>query len=120
METGCRFANNDQEKTAMPEALKILIMIAVIVAVLYLALRIAGWQMRKACDFIIEDLRTREALDPSSAVTVTCASNPLLRIGLRDYRPRALEYLVQQDVVRVLEGGRYYLREGYKLDGQNG
>jgi len=104
----------------MPEALKILIMVVVIVGALYLALRITGWQMRKACDFIIEDLRTRKALDPSSAVDVPYATNPLLRIGLRDYRPRALEYLVQQDVVRVLEGGRYYLREGHKLSAQEG
>jgi hypothetical protein len=41
----------------------------------------------------------------------------MFHIGLRDYRPKALNALLENDVVRMLEGGRYYLREGHKLTG---
>jgi CheY-like chemotaxis protein len=53
--------------------------------------------------------------ETASAVALPYAKSPLLRIGLRDYRPSALEELIKQDVVRALDGGRYYLREGYTL-----
>lgn len=99
----------------MPETFKTILMILVTVGALILALRIAGWKMKKACDFIVRDLKEKNALDPASSVELPYAKNPLINIGLRDYRPRALEELVKRDVVRMLEGGRYYLREGHKL-----
>jgi hypothetical protein len=99
----------------MPEAIKIILMILVAIGALILALRIAGWKMKKAGDFIIRDLKEKKALDPASAVELPYCKNPLFNIGLRDYRPRALEELVKHDIVRMLEGGRYYLREGHKL-----
>jgi hypothetical protein len=38
---------------------------------------------------------------------------------LKDYRPKALEELVKHDVVRMVEEGRYYLREGHQLSTSN-
>jgi hypothetical protein len=99
----------------MSETVKTIIMIFVALGAIFLALRIAGWKMKKACDFIIRDLRERKALDPASAVTLPYMKSSMLNIGMKDYRPRALEELVKLDAVRVLEGGRYYLREGHKL-----
>jgi hypothetical protein len=99
----------------MPEALKTILFILFVIGALFLALRIAGWKMKKACDFIIRDLKEKQAFDPASAVELPYAKNPTINVGLKDYRPKALEELFKQDVVRMLEGGRYYLREGYKL-----
>ncbi len=99
----------------MSETFKTIFMILAAVGAVILALRIAGWKMKKAGDFIIRDLKEKKALDPASAVELPYCKNPLFNIGLRDYRPRALEELVKHDVVRMLEGGRYYLREGHKL-----
>lgn len=98
----------------MSETFKTILMILVAFGAVILALRIAGWKMKKACDFIVWDLKQKKALDPASAVALPYAKSPLINIGLRDYRPRALDELVKSDVVRMLEGGRYYLREGYK------
>ena len=100
----------------MPEALKTVLFILFAVGAVILALRIAGWKMKKACDLIIRDLKEKKAIDPASAVALPYAKSPMINIGLRDYRPRALEELVKNDVVRMLEGGRYYLREGHKLE----
>ena len=99
----------------MSETFKTILMILVAIGAVILALRIAGWKMKKAGDFIIQDLKEKKAFDPASAVELPYCKSPLLNIGLRDYRPRALEELVKHDVVRMLEGGRYYLREGHKL-----
>jgi hypothetical protein len=99
----------------MSETLKTIIMILVAIGALVLAMRIAGWKMKKACDFIVRDLKEKKAFDPTSAVDLPYAKSPMINIGLKDYRPRALEELIRQDVVRILEGGRYYLREGHRL-----
>ena len=99
----------------MPEAIKTIFFILFVIGALYLALRIAGWKMKKACDFIIRDLKEKKALDPASAVELPYAKSSMINIGLKDYRPKALEALFKQDMVRMLEGGMYYLIEGHKL-----
>lgn len=101
----------------MPEALKTILLILFVIGGLYFAFRITGWKMKKAGDFIIRDLQEKGALDPASAVELSYTKSPLLHIGMRDYRPQALQELMKQDIVRILEGGRYYLDESYKRDG---
>jgi hypothetical protein len=104
-----------REFTAMSETFKTILLILVAVGAVILALRIAGWKMKKACDFIVRDLKEKKALDPASAVELPYTKSQMINIGLKDYRPKALEELVKHDVVRMLDGGRCYLREGHKL-----
>lgn len=99
----------------MSETVKTVLMIFVAIGALLLALRIAGWKMKRASDFIIADLKAKKAFDPSSAVELPYTKTQLINIGLRDYRPKALEELIRLDVVRMLEGGRFYLKEGHVL-----
>lgn len=101
----------------MPETIKIILMIFIVIGALFFALRITGWKMKKAADFIISDLKLKKAVDPASAVELPYTKVRMLNVGLRDYRPRAIEELLKQDMVRMLEGGRYYLRSEYKLKG---
>jgi hypothetical protein len=98
----------------MAEILKTVMMIFVFIGTVLLALRISGWQIKKACDAIIGDLTHKKAFDPTSSVELPYAKGQLVNISLRDYRPKALEELLKLDVVRMLEGGRYYLREGHQ------
>lgn len=100
----------------MPETIKTILMIVVVIGSLFLAFRITGWKMKRACTFIIRDLEEKKAFDPSSAVELPYVKSRLINI-LRDYRPRAIEELLKDDVVRLLEGGRYYLRENPKRRG---
>ena len=67
--------------------------------------------MRKACLFILEDLKRQKALDPDSAVALPYAKRSALHFGLRDYRPNALSFLVKHDFIRVTEQGKCYLNE---------
>ena len=99
----------------MSETMKILLMVLLTIGALILTFRIAGWKMKKAGGFILRDLKEKKAFDPVSAVELPYCKNSLFHVGLRDYRPKALNALLENGDVRVLEGGRYYLREGYKL-----
>ena len=104
----------------MSETMKILLMVLFTIGALILTFRIAGWKMKKAGDFILRDLKKKKAFDPVSAVELPYCKASLFHVGLRDYRPKALNALVENGSVRVLEGGRYYLREGHKLTGTGG
>ena len=96
----------------MSQSAKTLLMVFLLIAAFILANIIAGKRMKKAADFIIRDLKEKKAFDPASAVMLPYSKSTAFRIGLKDYRSGALKQLVKYDVVRSLEGGRYYLRDG--------
>ncbi|MBN2437336.1 MAG: hypothetical protein JXL20_01920 [Deltaproteobacteria bacterium] len=104
----------------MSETMTILLMVLLTIGVFIITIHIAGWKMRRAGDFILRDLKEKKAFDPASAVELPYAKSSLFHFGLRDYRPKALNALMENGDVRVLEGGRYYLREGHRLTGTGG
>jgi hypothetical protein len=95
----------------MSQNMKTLLMVLIAIAAFILANIIAGRRMKKAADFIIRDLKERQAFDPASAVELPYSKGTAFRIGLKDYRPGALKQLVKYDVVRLSEEGKYYLRD---------
>ena len=101
----------------MSETMKIVLMVLITIGAFILTLRVASWKMKKASDFILRDLKEKKAFDPASAVALPYSKTSMFHIGMRDYRPKALNALVNHDDIRVVEGGRYYLREGHKLNG---
>jgi len=103
----------------MSETIKTILFILFVIGALFFAFRITGWKMKRAGDFIIRDLKGKKAFDPVSAVALPYTKSSPIHIGLRDYRPNALQELIKQDVVRMLEGERYYLRESHKLGGRD-
>jgi hypothetical protein len=70
------------------------------------------WRIKRACAFTVKDLERRNALDEKSAVELHYAKSNPLRIGMRDFRPKAVEYLVGQGVVGMTSEGKYYLKRG--------
>jgi hypothetical protein len=98
---------------------KTLLVVLIAIGAIFFALRLAVWQMKRACDFIIGDLKVKKALDPASAVALPYCKDRMFRIGFRDYRPRALKELVKQAIVRGQVDGKYYLREGHRLTGKD-
>jgi hypothetical protein len=95
----------------MIEAVQVILAIVIVVIVFILAKRVQGMKINRAFRIIVNDLKQQGALDPSTAVTLPYASPVLFRIGLRDYRPRALTYLVQSGIVGMTEQGRFYLKK---------
>ena len=94
----------------MSETIKIFFMFILLIAVLILVLRIAGWKLKSAADTIMKDLKKQKAFDPVSAVRLPYSKGTPFHLGLKDYRPKALELLIRQNLVQVLPEGKYYLR----------
>jgi hypothetical protein len=103
-------SNRKQEFAGMSETFKIFLMICCVIGTFILTLFIAGWKMKRAGDFIIRDLKEKKAFDPASSAELPYSKSSMFHLGLRDYRPKALEQLVKQDVIRWQEGNRYYLK----------
>jgi|Deesub1362A_J573_1020465.scaffolds.fasta_scaffold16110_2 hypothetical protein len=100
----------------MPEGLQMVLSSLALVAV-YLLTRVGiAWRIRRAARGIIRDLVQQGALDEITAVPLPYERRNWLRIGLRDFRPRALRELVAAGIVgRTLTGG-YFLRDHSLLE----
>ena len=70
------------------------------------------WRMKRACSYIIKDLERRHARDPASATGLPYATMDWLKIGLRDFRSKALASLVLNGVAAKTPDGKYYLLQG--------
>ena len=66
-------------------------------------------RVRRTATLIMRDLERQEAFDPGSAVDLPYAKPQYFRFGLRDYRPKALESLLQSGVIGKTETDKYYL-----------
>jgi hypothetical protein len=100
----------------MPEFVQIISGLLFLMVV-YILTRIGvARRIRHTAIRIIQDLERREAFDPNSAVELPFAKANRLRIGFRDYRPKALESLVQGHIVGRTQDGKCYLVERQNLD----
>jgi len=93
----------------MNETTEIIVGIGVLVAVYILTRHFHSWRYSRAYVFVINDLKKREALNPASAVELPYAKKSMLRMGTRDYRPKALEHLAMKQIIGMTAIGRYYL-----------
>ena len=95
----------------MSEYTQMFIVICMLFAVLMLTRKFHLWKIKRAYFSIVEDIKAKKAFDPKTAVDLSYARSPMFRVGLRDLRPLALEHLVQDNIVGVAEGGKYYLKD---------
>jgi hypothetical protein len=68
-------------------------------------------RIKSACAKTIKDLERQQAFDEKSAVELPYAKSQFLRIGLRDFRPKALESLLQGGIVEITGEGKYFLKK---------
>jgi hypothetical protein len=73
--------------------------------------KINTWRIKRAYMAIIKDLEKREAFDENSAISLPYVSQSIFRVGVRDFRPKALQFLVASDTVGVTQDGKYYLKK---------
>jgi hypothetical protein len=99
----------NKRRFLMPESMQIVIGIITVLVVYLLAMLGTGWWTKKVCLAIIRELEEKGALDAASAVDLPYTKANYLKIGYRDYRPKALEMLVLSEVVYKTLADRYYL-----------
>jgi len=68
-------------------------------------------RIKGACTRTIKDLERQQAFDEKSAVELSYAKSQFLRIGLRDFRPKAVESLLQGGIVGITVEGKYFLKK---------
>ena len=95
----------------MPETAELIVGIAILLTVITLTRRYHAWKIGRAYKLIIEDLKGKGALDAKSAVELPYARRRLVKMGVRDHLPMALDHLLFDNIVCMAENGRYYLND---------
>lgn len=94
----------------MSSTVQIVIGILLFVIAFILSQIITGRRIRSAGMRIVRELSEKRAYDVFSAVEPGFARSELIPRGLRDFRPRALEYLIRADIVGLSGSGKIYLK----------
>lgn len=92
-----------------------LIVVAIILA-MGVWLFVPGWMIRRAIPKVIKIFRQKNAVGIQNAKTLQelgLAPKPMLErmMSRRDYKPKALDFLVQARVVQVTEDNKLYITE---------
>ena len=95
----------------MSESTQIIVGVILLIGVYFLTRKFHAWQMSRAYNNVLKDLEQKEAFDHSSAVELPYTKVGLFRMGTRDYRPKAVQYMTQIGVAVMMADGRYYLKK---------
>jgi len=93
----------------MSEAAQIVIGILLLVGVYILTQAVVGYRIKRAARGVVRDLDFKKAYSAESAIELPYAKSNLFRIGVRDFRPKAVAALVQAGVIAKTAAGRYFL-----------
>lgn len=94
----------------MAESVQIFLAFGFMVAMYFVSRSIVARKLQKVSESIIKELESKEALDPFSAVELPYSKPDLFRLGMRDYSYKALEYMINEDVIVRTAQGKYYLK----------
>ena len=93
----------------MSDTTELILGIGALIVVIALTRKYHAWRFKRAFTFIIDDLKNKGAYSAHSAVDLPYAKRNLLRMGLRQHHPQALDNLILENIVAKTEDGRYYL-----------
>ncbi|MGD9411204.1 MAG: hypothetical protein PVJ54_05065 [Desulfobacterales bacterium] len=93
----------------MSETTQLILGITLLIVVIAMTRKYHAWRFKRAFIFIIDDLKNKGASSAHSAVDLPYARKNLLKMGMRQHRPQALNHLIMQNIVAKTEEGKYYL-----------
>ncbi len=95
------------------DSIALVLLLFLMAALFFISTRISIYMTKRAICKVVNIFRTNDAVDPSSAMplgTMGLSDRPrLFSFGLRDYKPYAIQALVQAQVIQTTVDGRYYL-----------
>lgn len=94
----------------MSEPVQIFLAFGFMVAMYFISRSIAARKLQKVSESIIRELEAREAFDTFSAVDLPYSKPNLIRLGMRDYNYKALEYMINEGVIVKTAQAKYYLK----------
>jgi hypothetical protein len=93
----------------MSETTQLILGIAALILVVTLTRKYHGWRIKRAYILIIDDLKKKGAYSAHSAVDLPYTKRNLLKMGMRQHHPQALDHLIMENIVAKTEDGRFYL-----------
>ena len=93
----------------MNETTQLILGIGALIVVIALTRKYHAWRIKRAYIFIIDDLKDKGATSAHSAVDLPYAKRNLLRMGMRQHQPQAMDHLIMENIVAKTDDGRYYL-----------
>jgi hypothetical protein len=94
----------------MADAMQITLGILLLILVFIFTRYGMAWRIKRAGRRIINDLERLGAQSPGSAVDLPYLKQQLLRIGMRDFKPTAMQSLIEGGIVGMTGAGKYYLK----------
>ncbi len=93
----------------MSDTAELIIGLCLLIGVITLTRKYHAWRIKRAMVFIIDDLKKQNAYTPESAIELPYAKRSVLKLGMRDHRPMAMDHLAFDNIVGMTEEGKYYL-----------
>jgi hypothetical protein len=93
----------------MSETFQLILGFIFLIAVFLLTRWLMVLKIRSTCNTMVKELENLGAISPDTAVTLPYDRTQPFKIGGRDYKPKALESLVQSHIVIKTDDGKYYL-----------
>jgi len=94
----------------MSDAIQIISGILFLILVFILTRYGITWRIKKAGRRLINDLERLGAQSPDSAVELPYLKKQLFHIGMRDFKPTAIQSLIEGGIVGMTGSGKYYLK----------
>ncbi|MGE5841956.1 MAG: hypothetical protein ACM335_06745 [Deltaproteobacteria bacterium] len=94
----------------MADAMQITLGILFLILVFILTRYGITWRIKRAGRRIINDLERLGALSPATAVELPYMKQHLIKIGMRDFKPTAMQSLIEAGIVGKAGEGKYYLK----------
>ena len=95
----------------MSDTGELIIGICVLLGVIVLARKYHAWRVKRAMLLIINELKAQRAYTPDSAIDLPYAKRNVVKLGMRDHRPMAMDHLTFDKIVGITEEGKYYLKD---------
>ena len=111
MEEDRKKENQEMRGETISEYFQIFFAICILIGIYALNRKVQTWSAKRAYFSIINDLKRQRAFGASSAINLSDARMGIIRLGMKNYRSNAMEYLVASDVVGVTDKGKYYLKD---------
>jgi hypothetical protein len=93
----------------MSETAQIIVGLLLLVGVYILTQLVVGYRIKRAARGIVRDLDFKKAYSAESAIELPYAKSNIFKIGLRDFRPKAVAALAQGGIVSQTSAGKYFL-----------
>ncbi len=94
----------------MADAMQITVGILFLILVFILTRYGIAWRIKRAGRRIINDLERLGAQGPGTAVELPYTKQQFIKIGMRDFKPTAMQSLIEAGIVGATGTGKYYLK----------